>query len=232
MEVKRPARRSSSLLRKTSAGPAPPPSPICCAWSPAWTSRESITVTGPSAFNSVNANKVLVLIDGCSVYHPIFSGVLWWAQDVPLENIERIEVIRGPVGNGVGRKCPERSDQHHHEKRRAHAGEPDHRRWRERQSKPKDCFSMVARLARVAPTGSMESIPTWERPTQPVSRRPPTRAMRPKWKLLGLAEIAKSHRRESRPEQPLQPACPAWRSRHLVEYTTAGLRRTRPRRDH
>ena len=53
-------------------------------------------------FNSVYANKVLVLIDGRSVYHPAFSGVLWYAQDVPLEDIERIEVIRGPGGTVWG----------------------------------------------------------------------------------------------------------------------------------
>jgi len=45
-------------------------------------------------FSNVYSNKVLVLIDGRSVYHPLFSGVIWYAQDVPLEDIERIEVIR------------------------------------------------------------------------------------------------------------------------------------------
>jgi iron complex outermembrane receptor protein len=53
-------------------------------------------------FNDVYANKVLVLIDGRSVYEPIFSGVAWYAQDVPLEDIERIEVIRGPGGTVWG----------------------------------------------------------------------------------------------------------------------------------
>ncbi len=42
------------------------------------------------------ANKLLVLIDGRSVYSPLFSGTLWDYRDVLLENIERIEVIRGP----------------------------------------------------------------------------------------------------------------------------------------
>jgi iron complex outermembrane receptor protein len=42
------------------------------------------------------ANKLLVLVDGRSVYEPLFSGVFWEALDVPLENIARIEVIRGP----------------------------------------------------------------------------------------------------------------------------------------
>ena len=42
------------------------------------------------------ANKLLVLIDGRSVYTPLFSGVWWDMQDTPLQDIERIEVIRGP----------------------------------------------------------------------------------------------------------------------------------------
>lgn len=44
------------------------------------------------------ANKVLVLIDGRTVYDTTYSGVLWDQQTVPVENIERIEVIRGPGG--------------------------------------------------------------------------------------------------------------------------------------
>lgn len=47
-------------------------------------------------FNNVLANKLLVLIDGRTVYSPLFSGVFWEAQDVMLEDIERIEVISGP----------------------------------------------------------------------------------------------------------------------------------------
>lgn len=47
-------------------------------------------------FNDRFANKLLVLIDGRSVYSPLFSGVFWDAQSLPLAEIERIEVIRGP----------------------------------------------------------------------------------------------------------------------------------------
>jgi iron complex outermembrane receptor protein len=47
-------------------------------------------------FNDQLANKLLVLIDGRSVYTPLFSGVYWDVQDTPLQDIDRIEVIRGP----------------------------------------------------------------------------------------------------------------------------------------
>lgn len=47
-------------------------------------------------FNGRFANKLLVLVDGRTVYTPLFSGVYWDRQDTVLEDIERIEVIRGP----------------------------------------------------------------------------------------------------------------------------------------
>ena len=47
-------------------------------------------------FNSQFADKLLVLIDGRTVYTPSSAGVYWNAQDLMLEDIDRIEVIRGP----------------------------------------------------------------------------------------------------------------------------------------
>lgn len=49
-------------------------------------------------FNNPIANKLLVLIDGRTVYSPLFAGVFWDANDVMLEDVERIEVISGPGG--------------------------------------------------------------------------------------------------------------------------------------
>ncbi len=49
-------------------------------------------------FNGRFTNELLVLIDGRSVYTPLFSGVYWDVQDTLLEDVERIEIIRGPGG--------------------------------------------------------------------------------------------------------------------------------------
>jgi len=49
-------------------------------------------------FNGRFANKLLVMIDGRSVYSPLFAGVHWDVQDTMLEDIDRIEIIRGPGG--------------------------------------------------------------------------------------------------------------------------------------
>lgn len=57
------------------------------------TDKWSISVRG---FNGRYANKLQVLMDGRSVYTPLFSGVIWSQQDTLIEDIERIEVIRGP----------------------------------------------------------------------------------------------------------------------------------------
>jgi len=53
-------------------------------------------------FNEEFSNKLLVMLDGRSVYLPTTSGVFWDVLDVPLEDIERIEVIRGPGGTSWG----------------------------------------------------------------------------------------------------------------------------------
>lgn len=58
-------------------------------------SQWSITARG---FNNVLANKLLVMIDGRTVYTPLYAGVFWDVQNVLLEDIERIEVISGPGG--------------------------------------------------------------------------------------------------------------------------------------
>ncbi len=49
-------------------------------------------------FNAQFSNKLLVLMDGRTLYTPLFAGVNWNLQDILLENIERIEIIRGPGG--------------------------------------------------------------------------------------------------------------------------------------
>jgi iron complex outermembrane receptor protein len=63
----------------------------------AQTSASSYTVAA-RGFLSSSSNKLLVLIDGRSVYTPFFAGVFWDVQDVRLEDVDRIEVISGPGG--------------------------------------------------------------------------------------------------------------------------------------
>jgi iron complex outermembrane receptor protein len=57
------------------------------------TNRWAVSVRG---FNAVYANKLLVLIDGRSVYNRLFAGVYWDTEEIMVDDIERIEVIRGP----------------------------------------------------------------------------------------------------------------------------------------
>jgi iron complex outermembrane receptor protein len=53
---------------------------------------------GVRGFGGEFSKSLLVLIDGRSVYSPLFAGVYWQVQDTMLEDIDRIEVIRGPGG--------------------------------------------------------------------------------------------------------------------------------------
>ena len=62
-------------------------------------SRYAITIRG---FASRYAGKLLVLQDGRTLYSPLFNGTFWEAQDVMLDDVERIEVIRGPGGTMWG----------------------------------------------------------------------------------------------------------------------------------
>src|SRR6267143_2028126 len=47
-------------------------------------------------FNATSADKLLVMIDGRTVYTPLFAGMFWDAQHVLLEDLDRIEVVSGP----------------------------------------------------------------------------------------------------------------------------------------
>jgi iron complex outermembrane receptor protein len=53
-------------------------------------------------FNGALSNKLLVLIDGRAIYTPVFSGVYWGDQGTAINDIERIEVIRGPGASIYG----------------------------------------------------------------------------------------------------------------------------------
>ncbi len=53
-------------------------------------------------FNGRMANKLLVLVDGRSIYSTLYGGVLWETENMPLDDISRIEVIRGSAGLAWG----------------------------------------------------------------------------------------------------------------------------------
>ncbi len=53
---------------------------------------------GVRGFNGVNSSKLLVLVDGRSIYNPLFASVLWDTEDLMLEDVDRIEVVRGAGG--------------------------------------------------------------------------------------------------------------------------------------
>lgn len=59
-------------------------------------SDSSLYDVGIRGFNAGHSNKTLVLIDGRSVYSPLFAGTFWEIQDTMIEDVDRIEVIRGP----------------------------------------------------------------------------------------------------------------------------------------
>ena len=69
-------------------------------------------------FSAVTNNKLLVMIDGRSIYTQLFGGVFWEAQHVLLPDLDRIEIIRGPAGTLVGTERGQWRHQHHHETRR------------------------------------------------------------------------------------------------------------------
>ena len=53
-------------------------------------------------FNGPFSNKLLAMVDGRTIYTPLFSGIFWDAQDVMLEDLDRIEVVSGPGGTMWG----------------------------------------------------------------------------------------------------------------------------------
>lgn len=64
--------------------------------------NSSTWATSLRGFTTNPANKLLVLMDGRSVYSPLTSGTFWDALDTVLNDVDRIEVVRGPGGSVWG----------------------------------------------------------------------------------------------------------------------------------
>ncbi|WP_208493152.1 TonB-dependent receptor plug domain-containing protein [Spirosoma utsteinense] len=58
----------------------------------------STWIISARGFNTIFANKLLVMVDGRTVYTPFFGGVLWEMQAILLEDVARIEMVSGPGG--------------------------------------------------------------------------------------------------------------------------------------
>ncbi|SER61333.1 iron complex outermembrane recepter protein [Nitrosomonas sp. Nm51] len=63
------------------------------------TNKWAVSIRG---FNGLSSSKVQILVDGRSDYSPLFAGALWSLQDTFMEDIERIEIIRGPAASVWG----------------------------------------------------------------------------------------------------------------------------------
>lgn len=81
-------------------------------------------------FNINSSNKLLVMMDGRSLYTPLFSGVFWDVQDTEMSDLERIEVVRGPGATVWGANAVNGVNQHPDEECPRHPRHDDHRRRR------------------------------------------------------------------------------------------------------
>lgn len=68
-------------------------------WSSGWDVTSRGFTGGPSVFSQSFNNQLLVMIDGVSVYSPLFPGVWWQLLDMDLADVERVEIVRGPGGS-------------------------------------------------------------------------------------------------------------------------------------
>jgi hypothetical protein len=90
-------------------------------------------------FNGRFANKLLVLIDGRSLYSPEFAGVFWQVQDLMLEDIDRHRSNSWPGRHALGRKCRHRHNQYPYQKSQGHSGRTAYRRWWDAGARLHEC---------------------------------------------------------------------------------------------
>jgi len=108
-------------------------------------------------FNDEYADKLLVMIEWSRVYHPLFGGVFWDQQDVMMEDVERIEVIRGPAER-FGERTRSMASSTSSQERKRDAGcawlpaAAEQRNWGSVR------FAMAERRRKIFTTGSMKRV--------------------------------------------------------------------------
>ena len=86
---------TSEMIRRSGATEVPECLRMCPGLQVAKVGSSSWAISS-RGFNSQYATRLLVLVDGRSVYNTLFGGVYWDTQDLVLQDVDRIEVIRGP----------------------------------------------------------------------------------------------------------------------------------------
>ena len=208
-------------------------------------------------FNISTANKLVVMIDGRSVYTPLFSGVFWDVQDVVLADVDRIEVIRGPGGtlwganavngviNVVTRPAAETEGTLVQVDGRTELGQAAVRHgirmgsWRRRSRVRPSSAIATARGSRPAPSARGSTamrpggVPPGNRPVGQDALHPAGRRLQGKASgLSGLAGQRRRGRKSSRARQPYQKlgiagAVPGLLRRHVPQGPAPVLRAPR-----
>jgi outer membrane cobalamin receptor len=133
----------------------------------------AISVRG---FNSIYSNKLLILLDGRSLFNRAFAGVLWDGLDLDIDEIERIEIVRGPGGAMWGSNAINGSSTSLRGRRMRRRAARPACRWARSKRAAARCVTAAPLAARA--TGSSGSGPATARAWTPLAIPPATSGTR------------------------------------------------------